>query len=489
MEKKTVRKKKVVKKKIKKDVVKKKPSKKTTHKKSKEDEKILTDKTLTKKTTVKKETTKKIIDENPVNKINTKVEEIKEEYDFDRLKCYLRDDCHINKNLLEKKRKSIYQKIFISIASYRDPELIPTILNCLDNARYPENIVFGICLQEGDAINKKFPRSNKDKFRVIRMKYSEAKGVCYARNLIQKKLVRDETYFLQIDSHMRFVPNWDKKLIDCLQMCESLKPILSVYVGVYKPGQNDYLENKQPCILTAPNFQANTLNLNKQPIYINERKLPIYSYLGSGHFFFTYMKWCEECPYPDKKILFWGEEDVISIKSFYQGWDIFAPNKAFIYHYYGRDGENKIWETINTDNKNKGLHPDYKKVKLFTKYENVKNRTFDKYCRLTGINYKTGKINDIAKSGEFPIKDLYNLNNYRITKYHCNNDIRFEKRANNVWHEYKNGELEYAYKCIYSKNKENYLYDYDRKFHIKVNSNSINMLKDDQWIKLYDIHK
>ena len=144
---------------------------------------------------------------------------------------------------------------------------------------------------------------------------------------------------------------------------------------------------------------------------------------------------------------------------------------------------------MNTDDKNNGLHPDYKKVKLFTKYENVKNRTFDKYCRLTGINYKTGKINDIAKSGEFPIKDLYNLNNYRITKYHCNNDIRFEKRANNVWHEYKNGELEYAYKCIYSKNKENYLYDYDRKFHIKVNSNSINMLKDYQWIKLYDIHK
>ena len=38
-------------------------------------------------------------------------------------------------------------KIFIQIASYRDPQLIPTIKDCLSNAKHPENLVFGICRQ------------------------------------------------------------------------------------------------------------------------------------------------------------------------------------------------------------------------------------------------------------------------------------------------------------------------------------------------------
>jgi hypothetical protein len=37
--------------------------------------------------------------------------------------------------------------IFVQIASFRDPELNPTIKNLLQNAKYPENIRFGICNQ------------------------------------------------------------------------------------------------------------------------------------------------------------------------------------------------------------------------------------------------------------------------------------------------------------------------------------------------------
>ena len=38
-------------------------------------------------------------------------------------------------------------KIFIQIASYRDPELKPTIISCLENAKHPENLVFAIAKQ------------------------------------------------------------------------------------------------------------------------------------------------------------------------------------------------------------------------------------------------------------------------------------------------------------------------------------------------------
>ena len=38
-------------------------------------------------------------------------------------------------------------KIFVQIASYRDPELVPTIKNMLENAKRPKNLRFGIARQ------------------------------------------------------------------------------------------------------------------------------------------------------------------------------------------------------------------------------------------------------------------------------------------------------------------------------------------------------
>ena len=37
--------------------------------------------------------------------------------------------------------------IFVCIASYRDPEIVPTVVDALKKAKNPNNIIFGICLQ------------------------------------------------------------------------------------------------------------------------------------------------------------------------------------------------------------------------------------------------------------------------------------------------------------------------------------------------------
>ena len=38
-------------------------------------------------------------------------------------------------------------KIFVQIASYRDPQLVPTIEDMLAKASHPENLTFGLCWQ------------------------------------------------------------------------------------------------------------------------------------------------------------------------------------------------------------------------------------------------------------------------------------------------------------------------------------------------------
>jgi hypothetical protein len=35
------------------------------------------------------------------------------------------------------------EKIFVSIASYRDSQLIPTIKDLLNKSKYPDNLTFG----------------------------------------------------------------------------------------------------------------------------------------------------------------------------------------------------------------------------------------------------------------------------------------------------------------------------------------------------------
>jgi len=96
-------------------------------------------------------------------------------------------------------------KIFIQIASYRDPQLIPTLNNMLENAKYPENLRVGICRQyhPDDKFDDLTEFELDHRFRVENVLYSESKGVCWARNKVQQ-LYDNEDYTLQIDSHMRF---------------------------------------------------------------------------------------------------------------------------------------------------------------------------------------------------------------------------------------------------------------------------------------------
>ena len=101
-------------------------------------------------------------------------------------------------------------KIFISIASYRDPELIPTIEDCIANAKLPNNLVFGICRQfhPKDKFDNLKKYKNDPRFKIIDVPHDKAPGVCWARSEIQK-LYDDEEFHLQIDSHHRFAKHWD----------------------------------------------------------------------------------------------------------------------------------------------------------------------------------------------------------------------------------------------------------------------------------------
>ena len=106
--------------------------------------------------------------------------------------------------------------IFVQIASFRDPQLVPTLNDMIKQAKHPENLRVGICNQynPNDEFNlDKF--KNDYRFRIDNILDVESKGVCWARNRVQQ-MYSGETYTLQIDSHMRFEKNWDETLINMI---------------------------------------------------------------------------------------------------------------------------------------------------------------------------------------------------------------------------------------------------------------------------------
>ena len=76
---------------------------------------------------------------------------------------------------------------FIQIASYRDPQLIPTIKDCLDKAKNPKNLRFGIAWQHSkeDEWDNLDEYKEDERFRVMDIDYKDSQGVCWARNLVQ----------------------------------------------------------------------------------------------------------------------------------------------------------------------------------------------------------------------------------------------------------------------------------------------------------------
>jgi hypothetical protein len=246
--------------------------------------------------------------------------------------------------------------IFVQIASYRDPELIPTIKDILDKADKPENLTFGICNQyhEDDNWNLDEWRDNP-KFTIQDIIWNESKGLCWARHNIQK-MWKGEEYTLQIDSHHRFAKGWDTQLIEMLKNLQDKgheKPILTSYAGMYEPSTNKLI-NQEPFRMVGKKFTPSGTILF-YPEYINNWKEltePLPARFVSGHFFFTIGKHCEEYKY-DPNLYFAGDEISLSIRSYTLGYDLFHPHKTLVWHEYTREGRVKHWDDFVNKNQDK----------------------------------------------------------------------------------------------------------------------------------------
>lgn len=244
--------------------------------------------------------------------------------------------------------------IFIQIASYRDPELVPTISDSLKKASYPDRLRYGICWQHAkeDKWDNLDAYTSDPRFRIMDVPWKESKGLGWARHRTQT-LWKGETYTLQIDSHHRFIQGWDEELITMFHQTGSKKPIITSYAAPYTPGEP--LVDTTPYKMVGTTFSSyGTILFYPHAIHnANTLTQPIPGRFVSGHFFFTLGQHCHEYKY-DPEIYFAGDEISLSIRSFTLGYDIFHPHKVVLWHEYIRSKSKKHWDDFDANSKQNG---------------------------------------------------------------------------------------------------------------------------------------
>lgn len=244
------------------------------------------------------------------------------------------------------------KKIFVQIAAYRDPELLPTIRDCIKNAKHPKNLTFCIAWQhsEEDEWDTLDEFKDDSRFIILDIPHLQSRGTCWARSEIQKRW-SGEQYTLQLDSHHRFAKDWDVELIKMvkdLQKAGHKKPLLTAYVSSYSPANDPVDRAPDPWFLTFDRFtpQGAVFFIPSVIPAWKTRTLPYPSRFYSAHFAFTLGEFCKEVPH-DPNYLFHGEEISIAARAYTWGYDLFAPHKPLVWHEYSRSHRpRKSWDDL-----------------------------------------------------------------------------------------------------------------------------------------------
>ena len=232
--------------------------------------------------------------------------------------------------------------LFVQIASYRDPELIPTVLDLVEKADNPSQLRIVVAWQHDD-LESIDPIKHLIEY--IDIPYVESKGVCWARNLIQQKY-NNEEYTLHLDSHHRFVKGWDTLLIEMYQQCKELgseHPLLTTYLPKYDALTEEYLHEVWQMRLDKFMEDGPLFFIPEPVLNLDSLTAPIPARFYSAHFAFTDGNFCKLVQH-DPDYYFYGEETNISVRAFTHGYDLYHPHKLLAWHQYNRTFRPTHWD-------------------------------------------------------------------------------------------------------------------------------------------------
>ena len=309
--------------------------------------------------------------------------------------------------------------ILIMIASYKDPDLYPTVCNALEMAKYPERIHFAICYQ--DDVTKPYYEQLKEihNLKMIVVSPKESRGTGWARHLLFE-LIENEEYTFQIDSHTRFTKGWDEKLIDVLLSCNDDKACLSMYSYMIN-GYYEYieaLENNEPIkqagyTLAADYFLPEGVPLLFHGSEIEGRDKPYKGAFISGHLLFAKSQMFKDVPY-DPQIYFYGEEISYAVRLWTNGYNIYHPHEQIIFHEFDdmayrkvklrpfhKEEHNSYLFDFLSKRHTANILTDSQEITSSFKYGLGSIRTIKEYEAYSGVDFKNRTLKIKAVAGMY----------------------------------------------------------------------------------------
>ena len=305
-------------------------------------------------------------------------------------------------------------QIFVSIASYRDPEATKTVTNLINNSKYPKNLWIYLYEQNGpnDKSVSDMPQNLLAKSNVFveTVSYTKALGPNWARYLIQKKWGNQE-YFLQIDSHTRFDQNWDVRLIKMLKGLPELS-VLTQYPPEYNLNTGAFNTKTLRSGLYIEGIRPKDHFTRIQSEYHKGKApdTPFKAEAWGACFSFSKSNILRDAPYDPYLIyLFFGEELDITLRLYTRGWTFWSPNESIVFTSFKREHRNTIWND-HLENKRKNIEL-LARTRLYYKFgfnDQVNliingKKNFDKYkLLLKNIEkFKLGKVRSLKNYEDF----------------------------------------------------------------------------------------
>lgn len=240
--------------------------------------------------------------------------------------------------------------MFVSIASYRDEECSRTLQNMFEQADNPTRVFAGVCEQNKtgtvaeQCVGSEVLKQRKTNIRIITLDHTQAKGPTYARYLCST-LYRNEDYFVQIDSHTRFVKGWDSKIIAMLGGCPTQPAVLTHYAPDIVASTSSWDESSMVPVLCDADFNNDGIPVLKALLRPAMKGLYRPTPFVSGNFWAARGTVLADCPFdPDLPHLFQGEELLLSARLWTSGYDFYSPTRNLVMHEYGRKNSPKFWD-------------------------------------------------------------------------------------------------------------------------------------------------
>lgn len=250
-------------------------------------------------------------------------------------------------------------KVFIQIPAYRDTELGATIHDLFQKAAYKERLRLAIAWQydkaeeEQENLFRQWPNVE-----LLKIPASESLGCNWARNLLQQQW-NGEKYTLFLDSHHRFTPGWDEKVIAMYEKLRKKfqKPIITGYLPSYDP-LSDPESRVEGILKIKPLEREKGLLFRLVGGEVPDWKSleePIAAHFTSLHFLFAEGSFNGEIEF-DPSIYFFADEIAIALRAYTFGYDLFHPHEILGWHLYDRSTRVTHWSD----------HPEWRRQNKFS---------------------------------------------------------------------------------------------------------------------------